>query len=65
VAKNRRVEAGPFSTEADALEVAAYMDEHSLGVNPSPWKPMHSPRGLTIGTRIRGGRHKAACALSE
>lgn len=66
IAANRRVEAGPFSTQEEAEAVASYMDEHSLGVNPSPWRPAFSPRGLTIGTRVRATRHKVgACVLSE
>lgn len=55
IAANARVEAGPFATEADALAGAAWLDAGGWGVNPYPWEPVFSRKGMTIGSRLKGG----------
>lgn len=53
VARNMRVEAGPFTSTEEADHYAQWMDENSMGVNPAPWRPRWSPTGLLIGTRVK------------
>lgn len=53
---NATVEAGPYRTETDALQASLWMDDEGLGVNPQPYQPIYSWRGLVIGSRRRQGR---------
>jgi hypothetical protein len=53
IAANDRVEAGPFTSEADAALGAWWLDEHGLGVHPAPWMLRWSGSGLLVGSRIR------------
>lgn len=50
-AANMITEAGPFPTKADALAAARWMDDTGHGVNPAPYTPFYSPRGVTVGIR--------------
>jgi len=53
IAANNRAEAGPFATEAEARAGARWLDDHVLGVNPAPWLPVYSAKGLVIGSRVK------------
>lgn len=62
--ENARVEAGPFASEASALEAGLWMDDQAWGVNPQPYQPTYSPRGLLIGVRFRFDRAPALTAVA-
>lgn len=53
IAANHRVEVGPYPDREAAEAAAVLLDEQTRGVNPGPWWPLLSPRGLLIGTRIK------------
>jgi hypothetical protein len=53
VAANRRVEAGPFASQEDAEAAAVWMERNVRGVNPEPWHPVHTAKGLLIGSRVK------------
>ena len=55
---NGYVEAGPWATEAQALEASLWMDDEAQGVNPQPYTPVYSSRGMIVGTRRRPGRKR-------
>lgn len=57
---NSYVEAGPYRTETEALEVSLWMDDEARGVNPQPYQPLFSRTGLTVGTRRREPRPRSA-----
>lgn len=59
VSSNGQVEAGPFSTPEAAEAHALWLEDQSLGVNPSPWDAVESERGLLIGSRYRAPRGKS------
>jgi len=58
VAANEVVEAGPFATADEAHAAAGWLDEQGLGVNPYPWEPVFSLRGVVVGARRRVGRNQ-------
>lgn len=53
VARNGRVEAGPFLTEDSAHHARRWLRDNSMGVHPAPWAPRFSSVGLIIGSRVR------------
>lgn len=53
VAANLRVEAGAFSSQAEAEEAAVWLESQSRGVHPYPWKPVYTRHGLLVGTRLK------------
>lgn len=57
ISSNGRVEAGPFLGMGPAFVAAQWMEDHSRGVNPGPWRPVYSRIGLVVGSRyrVRGG----------
>lgn len=59
IGANGIVEAGPFQDDHLAEAHAEWLEDRSLGVNPSPWSPEHSQRGLLIGSRYREPRGKS------
>lgn len=50
-ASNAITEAGPFATEQAAEQAADWMDANGYGVNPGPYSPFYSPKGVTVGIR--------------
>lgn len=54
--QNQYVEAGPFGSEGDAIMAGLWMDDEARGVNPQPYEPVYSFRGMIVGTRRRPGR---------
>jgi len=56
-AANGITEAGPFATESDAQAAARWLSENGYGVNPEPYEPFHSDRGVTVGIRRKPAQH--------
>lgn len=56
---NSFVEAGPFPTEREAILAGLWMDDEARGVNPQPYEPVYSRRGIIVGSRRRPGRVRA------
>lgn len=59
---NSYVEAGPFQDEAEALRWSLWMDDEARGVNPQPYEPVWSSRGMIVGSRRRPGRTRRRAA---
>lgn len=53
IAANNRVEVGPYPTQEAAERAAERLEREARGINPAPWWPLRSPRGLLIGTRVK------------
>lgn len=50
-AANGITEAGPFGTRWAAVQAAEWLEDRGYGVNPSPYKPFYSSRGVLVGIR--------------